>query len=36
MAEQGDTLTLETTKGPVASWTDRFREWLDARGFLKP
>jgi len=25
----------ETTKGPVATWTDRFREWLDARGFLK-
>jgi len=25
----------ETTRGPVASWTARFHEWLDARGFLK-
>jgi acetyl esterase/lipase len=24
-----------TTKGPVAGWPDRFREWMDARGFLK-
>ena len=23
-------------KGPVAAWPERFAEWLDARGFLKP
>jgi endo-1,4-beta-xylanase len=25
----------ETTRGPVSTWTARFHEWLDARGFLK-
>jgi endo-1,4-beta-xylanase len=25
----------ETTKGPVASWINRFHEWLDSSGFLK-
>lgn len=24
------------TRGPVSGWISRFREWLDARGFLKP
>jgi endo-1,4-beta-xylanase len=24
-----------TTKGPVATWIDRFRDWLDSRGFLR-
>jgi len=24
-----------TTRGAVAGWIDRFREWLDGRGFLK-
>jgi endo-1,4-beta-xylanase len=26
----------ERTKGPVADWVTRFREWMDASGFLKP
>ncbi len=24
-----------TTRGPAATWPDRFRDWLEARGFLK-
>jgi hypothetical protein len=24
-----------TTKGPVAQWPERFRDWLDAAGFTK-
>lgn len=24
-----------TTKGPVSQWPDRFRDWLEARGFIK-
>jgi len=24
-----------TNHGAVAGWIDRFREWLDGRGFLK-
>jgi endo-1,4-beta-xylanase len=26
----------ERTKGPVGDWVARFREWMDASGFLKP
>jgi hypothetical protein len=26
----------DRNKGAIAAWPARFREWLDASGFLKP